>query len=88
MPGVEDSLKAIHWEHLRCVFIKAGFKEGRHRGINIEMTKAGAPAPVLFPTFTEVQPKIIINNVINIAKLSWRKYFTLLKECEEAITPA
>jgi predicted RNA binding protein YcfA (HicA-like mRNA interferase family) len=74
-------ITSVHWKKLECVFLKDGFCFVRQRGSHRTYTKDGCLRPVIIPTYNEVEPFIIQNN-LRTAKMSRKAYFQYLAECE------
>jgi len=72
-------LTTEHWRTLDAVFLAAGFKFLRQKGIHRSYEKPGAPRPVVIPTYEEVPVSIIQSN-LGTAGLSRDEYFALLDQ--------
>jgi predicted RNA binding protein YcfA (HicA-like mRNA interferase family) len=70
----------IHWKILECIFIKAGFIFVRQTGSHRTYVKDGCLRPLVIPTYKEIEPLIIKNNM-RTAKIDRETYFKYLNEC-------
>ncbi|WP_368860794.1 type II toxin-antitoxin system HicA family toxin [Desulforhabdus sp. TSK] len=66
---------------MECIFLKAGFVFERQRGDHRCYIKEGCLRPVVIPTYSEIDPDIILSNM-RTANLTREDYFRYLAECK------
>ena len=69
-----------HWKVLKCVFLKAGFKQDRQTDSHLVLVKEGVLRPVIIPKYKSIRKDIIHNN-IRTAGISREDYFKYLDKC-------
>lgn len=72
-------LTPVHWQKLKRVFEKVGFKEERTTGDHIVLSRPNAPRPVIIPKYNDVGIDIIKSNM-RTAGMTNKEYFKLLGE--------
>lgn len=70
-------LTVIDWQTLEKIFLADGFSFDRQKGSHRSYTKPGIWRPVVIPTYSEIQPDIIMSNM-RTAGMTRERYFELL----------
>lgn len=72
-------LTPVDWKTLEKVFLKAGFQFERQKGSHRSYTKAGVLRPIVIPTYSDISPDIITNN-LRTAGISREQYLAWLND--------